>query len=233
MVRSVREKRYVGQYGGVHYARSAGRFCDPAVGRAGVTAGAPTLPRAAARYARGRLFAQAERSTSLMRNLLKLAVVGMVLTFSTAMAQSCTVTIGSVMSLTGSLGVLGQKIAQGAQLGYRRPQRRGRRQRLHGSSSRCWTTRPIRRWASTPPRSWSTSSTCRPSSARCPAASATASSASVTAPTRSCRSRRSSTSPTLTQLATAGQDGGYWFRTDAVGRAAGRGDRQGARTTPA
>ncbi len=52
-----------------------------------------------------------------MRNLLKLAVVGMVLTFSTAMAQSCTVTIGSVMALTGSLGVLGQAIAQGAQLG--------------------------------------------------------------------------------------------------------------------
>lgn len=31
-------------------------------------------------------------------------------------AQACTITIGSVMSLTGSLGVLGQQIAKGAQL---------------------------------------------------------------------------------------------------------------------
>jgi branched-chain amino acid transport system substrate-binding protein len=38
------------------------------------------------------------------------------LAFGSAMAQSCTVTIGSVMALTGSLGVLGQAIAQGAQL---------------------------------------------------------------------------------------------------------------------
>ncbi|MEJ2292247.1 MAG: ABC transporter substrate-binding protein [Deinococcales bacterium] len=43
-------------------------------------------------------------------------MVLLALAFGSAMAQSCTVTIGSVMALTGSLGVLGQAIAEGAQL---------------------------------------------------------------------------------------------------------------------
>ncbi len=51
-----------------------------------------------------------------MRKVLKVGVVVAALAFGSAMAQSCTVTIGSVMALTGSLGVLGQAIAQGAQL---------------------------------------------------------------------------------------------------------------------
>jgi len=51
-----------------------------------------------------------------MRKFLKVGVVFVALAFGSAMAQSCTVTIGSVMALTGSLGVLGQAIAQGAQL---------------------------------------------------------------------------------------------------------------------
>ncbi|MEJ2288416.1 MAG: ABC transporter substrate-binding protein [Deinococcales bacterium] len=51
-----------------------------------------------------------------MRKFLKVGVVLLALAFGSAMAQSCTVTIGSVMALTGSLGVLGQAIAEGAQL---------------------------------------------------------------------------------------------------------------------
>ncbi len=51
-----------------------------------------------------------------MRRALKVGVLFVALAFGSAMAQSCTVTIGSVMALTGSLGVLGQAIAQGAQL---------------------------------------------------------------------------------------------------------------------
>ncbi len=51
-----------------------------------------------------------------MRKVLKVGAVLVALAFGSAMAQSCTVTIGSVMALTGSLGVLGQAIAQGAQL---------------------------------------------------------------------------------------------------------------------
>ncbi len=51
-----------------------------------------------------------------MRKVLKVGVVVTALAFGSAMAQSCTVTIGSVMALTGSLGVLGQQIAKGAQL---------------------------------------------------------------------------------------------------------------------
>ncbi|HEX7383588.1 MAG TPA: ABC transporter substrate-binding protein, partial [Burkholderiaceae bacterium] len=34
-----------------------------------------------------------------------------------ALAATCSTTLGAVMSLTGSLGVLGQQIAKGAQLG--------------------------------------------------------------------------------------------------------------------
>ncbi|HEU0196959.1 MAG TPA: ABC transporter substrate-binding protein, partial [Nevskiaceae bacterium] len=45
--------------------------------------------------------------------VLGAAVAGMM---SLGTAQACTITIGSVMSLTGSLGVLGQQIAKGAQL---------------------------------------------------------------------------------------------------------------------
>lgn len=51
-----------------------------------------------------------------MRRALKVGVLFVALAFGSAMAQSCTVTMGSVMALTGSLGVLGQAIAQGAQL---------------------------------------------------------------------------------------------------------------------
>ncbi|HKI58303.1 MAG TPA: ABC transporter substrate-binding protein [Trueperaceae bacterium] len=51
-----------------------------------------------------------------MRKYLKVGVVLLALAVPSALAQSCTVTIGSVMALTGSLGVLGQAIAQGAQL---------------------------------------------------------------------------------------------------------------------
>lgn len=51
-----------------------------------------------------------------MRNVLKVGLVLVTLAAGTAMAQTCTVTIGAVMALTGSLGVLGQQIAKGAQL---------------------------------------------------------------------------------------------------------------------
>lgn len=51
-----------------------------------------------------------------MRKFLILGAATIPLLFGTALAQSCTVTIGSVMALTGSLGVLGQQIAKGAQL---------------------------------------------------------------------------------------------------------------------
>jgi ABC-type branched-subunit amino acid transport system substrate-binding protein len=51
-----------------------------------------------------------------MRKYLKVGAVLVALAFGSAMAQTCTVTIGSVMALTGSLGVLGVNIAKGAQL---------------------------------------------------------------------------------------------------------------------
>lgn len=53
----------------------------------------------------------------MMKNLMRVVGLAAVLSMGAALAQSCTVSIGSIMSLTGSLGVLGEAIAQGAQLG--------------------------------------------------------------------------------------------------------------------
>ncbi len=52
-----------------------------------------------------------------MKKLVRMLGLVGVLALGSAFAQTCTVTIGSIMSLTGSLGVLGEAIAQGAQLG--------------------------------------------------------------------------------------------------------------------
>ncbi|MFD2376512.1 hypothetical protein ACFSTJ_02375 [Ottowia pentelensis] len=103
---------------------------------------------------------------------LKLAAIGLALATlgMTPAEAACSTTVGAVMSLTGSLGVLGQQIAKGSELAISdlNAARSGNTCELKLSLLDDQTSP---RWAWTRPRSWWTCSRCRPSSARCPAAS--------------------------------------------------------------
>jgi len=146
----------------------------------------------------------------LTRSLLLGAALG-ALTAAPAFA-ACTTTVGAVMSLTGSLGVLGQKIAQGSQLAVADLN-------AAGGANGCELKLAL--------LDDQTSPTVGVDAAKklvdiqhVPAIVGALSSGvsaailtAVTAPGHVVQISPASTSPTFTQLAIDGKTGGYWFRT--------------------
>ncbi|HMN74647.1 MAG TPA: ABC transporter substrate-binding protein [Burkholderiaceae bacterium] len=146
----------------------------------------------------------------LTKSLLLGAALG-ALTAAPAMA-ACTTTVGAVMSLTGSLGVLGQKIAQGSQLAIADLN-------AAGGANGCDLKLAL--------LDDQTSPTVGVDAAKklvdiqhVPAIVGALSSGvsaailtAVTAPGHVVQISPASTSPTFTQLAIDGKTGGYWFRT--------------------
>ncbi len=121
---------------------------------------------------------------------------------------ACTGTIGSVMSLTGSLGVLGQEIAKGAQLAVADLNAAGCKLELSlldDQTSASVGVDAAKRLVDVQ---------------RVPAIVGALSSGvsaailtSVTAPSKVVQISPASTSPTFTELAEQGKTDGYWFRT--------------------
>lgn len=146
----------------------------------------------------------------LTRSLLFGAALG-AMTAAPAFA-ACTTTVGAVMSLTGSLGVLGQKIAQGTQLAVADLN-------AAGGANGCELKVSL--------LDDQTSPTVGVDAAKklvdiqhVPAIVGALSSGvsaavltAVTAPGHVVQISPASTSPTFTQLAMDGKTGGYWFRT--------------------
>jgi len=125
---------------------------------------------------------------------------------------ACTTTIGGVMSLTGSLGVLGQKIAQGAQLGIDDLN-------AAGGANGCQVKLALLD-DQTAPAVGVDAAKKLVDVQRVPAIVGALSSgvsaailSSVTAPSKVVQISPASTSPTFTQMAAQGKTGGYWFRT--------------------
>jgi len=125
---------------------------------------------------------------------------------------ACTKTVGSVMSLTGSLGVLGQKIAQGAQLGIADLN-------AAGGASGCKLKLSLLDDQTNPSVGVDAAKKLvdvQQVPAIVGALSSGVSAAilsSVTAPGDVVLISPASTSPTFTQMAMEGKTGGYWFRT--------------------
>lgn len=129
-----------------------------------------------------------------------------------ALAANCTITIGGVMALTGSLGALGQQIAKGAQLGVADLNAAGgangctlELSLLDGQTSPSVGVDAAKRLADV-----------QQVPAIIGALSSGVSAAiltSVTAPSQVVQISPASTSPTFTELAESGKTGGYWFRT--------------------
>jgi branched-chain amino acid transport system substrate-binding protein len=149
-----------------------------------------------------------------MLKIKKLLLVGSalgLLGYGPAMA-ACTATIGSVMSMTGSLGVLGQQIAKGAQLGIADLD-------AAGGANGCELKLSL--------LDDQTSASVGVDAAKklvdvqhVPAIVGALSSGvsaailtSVTAPSKVVQISPASTSPTFTQLGKDGKTGGFWFRT--------------------
>ncbi len=146
----------------------------------------------------------------LTRSLLFGAALG-ALTAAPAFA-ACTTTVGAVMSLTGSLGVLGQKIAQGTELAIADLNAAGG---VNGCDLKVSLLDD------------QTSPTVGVDAAKklvdiqhVPAIVGALSSGvsaailtAVTAPGHVVQISPASTSPTFTELASQGKTGGYWFRT--------------------
>ena len=147
-----------------------------------------------------------------MRKVLKVGVLFVALAFGSAMAQSCTVTIGSVMALTGSLGVLGQAIAEGAQLAVSDLN-------AAGGVNGC-TVKLSLADDQTQPNVGVDAAKKLVDVQHVPAIVGALSSGittailtSVTAPSHVITISPASTSPTLTDLGKQGKTGGYFFRT--------------------
>ena len=146
----------------------------------------------------------------IKRLLLATAALG-VLGYGPAFG-ACNTTIGSVMSLTGSLGALGQQIAKGAQLAIADLN-------AAGGANGCTVSLAL--------LDDQTSASVGVDAAKklvdvqhvpgiVGALSSGVSAAiltSVTAPSKVVQISPASTSPTFTQLAKDGKSGGYWFRT--------------------
>lgn len=147
----------------------------------------------------------------LMRYLLIGAVFVEVLSFGTAHA-ACTTTIGSVMSLTGSLGVLGQQIAKGAQLAVADLN-------SAGGVNGCTVSLALlddQTTASVGVDAAKRLVDVQHVPAIVGALSSGVSAAiltSVATPAKVVLISPASTSPTFTELAKAGKTEGYWFRT--------------------
>src|SRR3546814_119575 len=124
---------------------------------------------------------------------------------------ACTTTLGSVMSLTGSLGVLGQQIAKGAQLAVAD---------LNAAGGNMCTLKLALLDDQTNPSVGVDAAKKLVDVQHVPAIVGALSSGvsaailtSVTAPSKVVLISPSSTSPTFTKLAKEGKTGGYWFRT--------------------
>jgi ABC-type branched-subunit amino acid transport system substrate-binding protein len=147
-----------------------------------------------------------------MRKVLKVGVLLVTLAFGSAMAQSCTVTMGSVMALTGSLGVLGQQIAKGVQLAVSDLN-------AAGGVNGC-TVKLALSDDQTQPNVGVDAAKKLVDVQHVPAIVGALSSGittailtSVTAPGHVILISPASTSPTLTELGKEGKTGGYFFRT--------------------
>lgn len=125
---------------------------------------------------------------------------------------ACTTTVGAVMSLTGSLGVLGQKIAQGAELAVADLNSAGG---VNGCEMKLSLLDD-----QTSPSVGVDAAKKLVDVQQVPAIVGALSSGvsaailtSVTAPSKVVQISPASTSPTFTDLAEQGKTGGYWFRT--------------------
>lgn len=141
--------------------------------------------------------------------LMTVAILG-ALSFGSAQA-ACTTTIGSVMSLTGSLGALGQPISKGAELAIAD---------LNAAGGEKCTLKLSLLDDQTNPSVGVDAAKKLVDIQHVPAIVGSLSSGvsaailtSVTAPGKVVLISPSSTSPTFTQLAKDGKTGGYWFRT--------------------
>ncbi|WHZ11893.1 MAG: branched-chain amino acid ABC transporter, amino acid-binding protein [Burkholderiaceae bacterium] len=144
----------------------------------------------------------------------RLAVFGVALgAFACAPAfAACTTTVGAVMSLTGSLGVLGQKIAQGSELAIADLNSAGG---VNGCEMKLSLLDD-----QTSPSVGVDAAKKLVDVQQVPAIIGALSSGvsaailtSVTAPSKVVQISPASTSPTFTELAEQGKTGGYWFRT--------------------
>ncbi|HEX7387663.1 MAG TPA: ABC transporter substrate-binding protein [Castellaniella sp.] len=124
---------------------------------------------------------------------------------------ACTTTIGSIMSLTGSLGLLGQQIAKGAELGVAD---------LNAAGGEACTLKLSLLDDQTNPSVGVDAAKKLVDIQHVPAIVGALSSGvsaailtSVTAPSKVVLISPASTSPTFTKLAQEGKTGGYWFRT--------------------
>lgn len=147
----------------------------------------------------------------------RLAIVGAALGAVGALGctpafAACTTTVGAVMSLTGSLGVLGQQIAKGAELGVAD---------LNGAGgvNGCEMKLSLLDDQTSPSVGVDAAKKLvdvQQVPAIVGALSSGVSAAiltSVTAPSKVVQISPASTSPTFTELAEQGKTGGYWFRT--------------------
>jgi len=130
---------------------------------------------------------------------------------SAALANSCTITIGSIMSLTGSLGALGQQIAEGAKLAVSDIN-------AAGGVNGC-QLKMVLFDDQTQPSVGVDDAKKLVDIYKVPAIIGALSSGvslpvltSVTAPAHVVLFSPASTSPTFTVLAQEGKTGGYWFR---------------------
>lgn len=143
---------------------------------------------------------------------LRLLTVSLLGALSVGVAQAaCTTTIGSVMSLTGSLGALGQPISKGAELGIAD---------LNAAGGEKCTLKLSLLDDQTNPSVGVDAAKKLVDIQHVPAIVGALSSGvsaailtSVTAPGKVVLISPSSTSPTFTDLAKEGKTGGYWFRT--------------------
>ena len=125
---------------------------------------------------------------------------------------ACTTTIGAVMSLTGSLGVLGQQISKGAELGIADLN-------SAGGANTCMLKLSLLDDQTSPSVGVDAAKKLvdvQHVPAIVGALSSGVSAAiltAVTAPSKVVQISPASTSPTFTDLAEQGKTGGYWFRT--------------------
>ncbi len=125
---------------------------------------------------------------------------------------ACTTTVGAVMSLTGSLGVLGQQIAKGAQLGVADLN-------AAGGANGCQLELSLLDDQTSPSVGVDAAKKLvdvQQVPAIVGALSSGVSAAiltSVTAPGKVVQISPASTSPTFTEMAQQGKTGGFWFRT--------------------
>lgn len=147
-----------------------------------------------------------------MQKIIRMVGLVGVLAMGAAFAQTCTVSIGSIMSLTGSLGVLGEAIAQGAQLGVADLN-------AAGGVNGCQVNLALaddQTQASVGVDAAKRLADVQHVPAIVGALASgvtTAIVSSVTSPSKVILISPSSTSPALTQMAKDGKTGGYFFRT--------------------